>query len=356
MAELMAKMGSTSSFVTPKKGEQLKGIITKLTPQEITIDINAKSEAKVLEKDPKILKVLLNTLSVGQEVTVGVLNPESDSGNPVVSLRRFIEDILWKELEASQKENKKIQGVLRDVTRGGFLVDTQMGFNGFLPNSQVTFQIPGNESQSQELIGKRLEVYILEHQRASKKIIFTQKGVMDVKAFEEAVSDLKVGQKVQGLVTNSTSFGVFVSLHQKPTIDALIHISEVAWEEAGDLQTQFTPGMEIEAVIIGFDKNSKRIELSIKRLTADPFAEVVKQFALDQKISGTVKEVTGLGVMVDIEAGEETLDGMIRKEKIPVGTVYEKGQEITATVSQIDTKRRKIYLVPVMLRKSIGYR
>lgn len=356
MAELMAKMGTTSSFISPKKGDSLKGKITKLTSGEITVDINAKSEAKVLEKDPKILKVLLSNLSVGQEVTVGVLNPESDLGHPVVSLRRFIDDILWKELESVQKAGTKIQGTLRDVTRGGFLVDTQLGFSGFLPNSQVIFQIPGNETQSRELVGKRLEVYILEHQRATKKIIFTQKAVMDSKAFEEAVSDLKVGQKVQGVVANSTSFGVFVSLHSKPTVDALIHISEISWEQAGDLQTLFTPGMEIEAVIIGFDKNSKRIELSIKRLTADPFADLIKDLSVDQKVEGSVTEVTDMGVGVAIELENGLAEGLIRKEKIPVGTVYEKGQKVTATVSQIDMKRRKIYLIPVLLRKSIGYR
>ena len=84
MAELLAK--HKTNFVKVSKGEILQGIITKLTSSEILVDIGAKTEGLVLEKDKKILKSLLSSLKLGSEVTVSVLNPESDFGNPVVSL------------------------------------------------------------------------------------------------------------------------------------------------------------------------------------------------------------------------------------------------------------------------------
>src|SRR3989344_5830528 len=90
MAELMAK--KQPSIKAFKKGEIIEGVITKLTSSEILVDIGAKTEAVVLEKDKTLLKNLLAKLSVGDKITVGVLNPESDLGYPVVSLRRFMED------------------------------------------------------------------------------------------------------------------------------------------------------------------------------------------------------------------------------------------------------------------------
>src|SRR3990167_7292652 len=93
MAELMAKkQPSIKSF---KKGEIVEGTITKLTSSEILIDIGAKTEAVVLEKDKNILRSLLDSLKVGDKVDVSILNPESDQGNPVVSLRRFIDGRVW---------------------------------------------------------------------------------------------------------------------------------------------------------------------------------------------------------------------------------------------------------------------
>src|SRR5476651_1773231 len=97
MAELMASV--KSAFVSPKKGETLVGKITKITSSEILVDIGAKTEAVVMEKDKKILKSLLSSIKLGDSVTVGVLNPESDMGHPVVSLRRFNDDKVWKRLE-----------------------------------------------------------------------------------------------------------------------------------------------------------------------------------------------------------------------------------------------------------------
>jgi len=107
MADLMKSV--KSDFIAPKKGEALEGTITKLTSSEILVDIGAKTEATVLEKDKRILKSLLSQLKVGDKVTVSVLNPESDFGNSVVSLRRFVDNRIWIELEELKKDKKEKQ-------------------------------------------------------------------------------------------------------------------------------------------------------------------------------------------------------------------------------------------------------
>src|SRR5690242_1403009 len=96
MAELMAK--HTSPFVTVSKGQEIKGVITKLTSSELLLDINAKTEAVVLEKEKKFLRAFRSLLKVGDTVTATVLNPESDMGHPVVSLRKFIDNKIWDKL------------------------------------------------------------------------------------------------------------------------------------------------------------------------------------------------------------------------------------------------------------------
>ena len=105
MAELMASQNT--SFVTLHKGDILEGKITKLTSGEILVDINAKAEAVVLEKDKKILRNILDSFKVGDTVSIQILNSESDLGHPVVSLRRFLNNRLWSKITQLQRNNKR---------------------------------------------------------------------------------------------------------------------------------------------------------------------------------------------------------------------------------------------------------
>src|SRR3989304_2234362 len=121
MADLMKKVAANKTpFVSPHKGDMLTGTITKLTSGEILLDINAKTEAVVLEKDKSILNKILSSFKVGDKVPVQVLNPESDFGYPVVSLRRSMGDITWERLTKLQKSQEAVEVTLDMATKGGY--------------------------------------------------------------------------------------------------------------------------------------------------------------------------------------------------------------------------------------------
>ncbi len=353
MAELMGR--AKSPVVTFNKSDIVKGVITKLTPSEILVDINAKTEAIVLEKDKRLLRNLLKTLKVGDAVNVSILNPESDYGNSVVSLRRFIDDIAWEKLKKAQQSQEKIEVIVREVARAGFMVETDFGISGFLPHSQTTLV----ENQ-QELLNKTITVYVLELNRVDKKIIFSQRPTLTTADFSKIVAGIKVGQKVNVVISTITSFGLFVALPKTKNgenIEGLIHISEIAWERTEDIESGFSVGQAIEAVVIRLDWEAKRVDLSLKRMTVDPMEEVLKKYTLEQKVTGIVTKVGESGVSLKVgEKEEEIVEGIIRKEKIPVATTYEVGQKITATINEVDTKRRRLMLSPVLKEKPIGYR
>ena len=107
MAELMKSV--KTPIVSLHKGSIVPGVITKLTSSEILVDIGSKTDALVLEKDRNILKNILSTLKVGDNVQVSILNPESDFGNTVVSLRRFIDEKLWGNLSDLTKSKKDLE-------------------------------------------------------------------------------------------------------------------------------------------------------------------------------------------------------------------------------------------------------
>lgn len=354
MAKLLAKHKAPLTIL--KKGDNVKGIVTKLSPKEVLVDINAKTDAVVLERDNKLMRNLLAKLKVGDEVMVGILDPESEFGYPVVSLRRFMDTATWDKLTGSQKDRKAVFVMITGATRGGFLATTDDGTAGFLPTSQLSF----SENQ-QTLVGRKIEVIVLEVNKAAHKVIFSQKALSTFSDFSEVTSALKVGQKISAIISSITPFGIFLSIAfgKDKYVDGLVHISEIAWEKVTEIDELFTVGQEINGVIIGFDTNGGRVDVSIKRLTQDPFAEVAKQLSIDQKVTGKVIRVTAIGVLIALtkpEVDEKQVEVIIKKDKIPPTKSYEVGETVTATISEVDTKRHRINLTPVLTEKPIGYR
>lgn len=355
MAQLMAKHGQQTKSL--KRGESVEGKITKLTKNEILMDINAKSEALVLERDKNLLNNLLSSLKVGDTVTAFILSPESDTGQPIVSLRRFLDDRIWEQYEKLQKENTLISVTVTEVTKGGLVIQTQEGMNGFLPQSHMT---PGQQPHA----GQKISVYLLELNRGDNRLIVTQKETLTDEDFKALTKAFKPGEKIAATIVNITPFGLFLTIPSSETaedarnLDGLIHISEVAWEKVDDLQSLYTVGQTVTAQVIGIDMKAKRIDLSLKRMTEDPFAKLSEKYPVDTKVKGTVARIEDGNVYITIpsvDAGH-ALEGVIRKEKVPMGTTYAVGQAVNVTISEIDTRRHRILLSPVLLEKPIGYR
>lgn len=347
MAELMKSAKST--FVSPQKGQVLEGTITKLTSSEILVDIGAKTEALVLEKDHNILKSLLSSLKVGDKVSVYVLNPESDYGNPVVSLRKFNDEKVWQRLEKMLKGKEQVDAIVDDSTKGGFLLSTSDGISGFLPNSQAIFL------NTQNIVGTSVKVSVIEINKTLKKVIFSQKATQSVEGFEKAVKNLKVGDKTEVTISNVVPFGIFtlVNVGNENQVEGFIHISEIAWEKLPTVPENYKSGDKIEAKVLNFDKDAKRVNLSIKALTQNPFEEKLKSFTADQKVKGTVSKVLSSGVLVSVGEG---IEGFIKKDKIPPTVTYKEGSSVEATVVEVDKKKQRLILVPVLTAKPLMYR
>lgn len=351
MAKLLASYKSPFKSLT--RGEQVEGKVTKVTRQEMLVDVNAKSEALVIEKDRRIHSILMNMLKPGDMVMAIVINPESEAGIPLVSLRKFVEAKAWDILANLQKDHKTLEVTVTDLTKGGYVVSADAGLTGFLPNSHMS---GGGQVQ----VGQRLTVSVLELQRDENKIIFTQKTTLAKEDFDRLIKAFPIGYKMSATIASIAPFGIFLSIPSKDeknnktiNLDGLVHISEVAWEKTADISEKYAVGDTIDVVVLGYDKDAGRVDFSIKRLTEDPFEKVAKEFPVDKKVSAPVLKIISGAVHLDLGNGVE---GIIPKEKVPPTTTYEVGQQVNVTVSDIDSKRHKIFVLPVLLEKPLGYR
>jgi ribosomal protein S1 len=186
-------------------------------------------------------------------------------------------------------------------------------------------------------------------------VIFSQKATVAAEDFDKATKSLKVADIVEATISNVAPFGIFllIELADKSVVEGFVHISEIAWEKLATIPESYKAGDKIKAKLIGFDRESKRINLSIKALTADPFEEKLKSYVPDQRVTGSVSKVLSSGVLVNLEKG---IEGFIKKEKIPVTVSYSEGSQVNATVVEVDTRRHRVVLVPVLTEKPMGYR
>jgi small subunit ribosomal protein S1 len=173
--------------------------------------------------------------------------------------------------------------------------------------------------------------------------------------FQKLIKNLKIGQKIDAVISNVAPFGVFLSIpvDDSKLAEGFVHISEISWENVENIADLFKIGDKVTGVVIGFDKESRRVNLSVKRLSADPFEKKLDEFTVDKKLKVKIVKIISSGVLLDLG---DNITGFIKKEKIPVATVYKEGQEVEVTVSSVDKKRHRVEVTPVLLRKSIGYR
>lgn len=352
MARLLA--AHQNKVVTLKKGDTVKGTISRINKHEILVDVGSKTEAMVLEKDKKIFNRILALFKAGDKVEVNVLNPESDSGQPVVSLRRYLSNIAWDKLEELEKSKEQIEVFISDISKAGYIVTTDFGITGFLPQSHIA------HTQQDLSTGAQVKVTVLEINRQDNKIIFSQKPAISDEEFKKATKHLKEGGKVSGEVISATPVGIYISIFadkdgkkQPLPVEGFVHISELSWDKVNDPSELFDINQKVEAVVLRSDTEAKRITLSIKRLTQDPFEELIKNYPLDKKVEGIVVRIEENGVILTID---DKIEGFIKKDKIPPGTAYTAGQKVPLLVSEHDKRRHRLNVSPVLLEKPLGYR
>jgi small subunit ribosomal protein S1 len=356
MAELLQQQeGDIRSF---KHGDVVEGTVVRVDRDEILVDIGAKSEGVVsnrelfgrhAENQPQP--------TVGDLVLVYVLQPESNEGHAVLSLRRAGLERKWRAMQEQLDAGVIIEAPVIDHNKGGLIVDC--GIRGFVPISQIVDfpRRPQNEQprdaaqeiaeKLQPYIGRRLRLKILEVNRKANRLILSEKVALYEERREkrdELFSSLQVGQKVNGTVRSIAPFGVFIDLGG---IDGLVHKSELSWNKVNNPEAGYKVGDQVDAEVIDINHERGRISLSIRRLQPDPWHSTVADFKVGDVIDGTVTKIVNFGAFVRVRDG---LEGLIHISELshqrvahPSDVVHE-GQTLKLKIISLDSERHRLGL------------
>lgn len=284
---------------------------------------------------------------VGNTYDFKIVKINDDRRNVVLSRRELIEQ------ERSEKRQKfmdgvnvgdRVTGTVKNLTDFGAFIDLD-GMDGLLHITDMTWGRLGHPSELVK-VGQQLEVQVLdinkEKERVSLGLKQTQKNPWD--QIEER---FPAGQKVKGKITNLVPYGAFVELEEG--VEGLIHVSELSWTKRIMRPSDIlTVGQEVEAVVLGVNKEEQKISLGLRQLEPNPWDEIEHKFTIGSCVKGTIRNMTAYGAFVELDEG---IDGMIhvsdlswtRKINHP-SEVFKKGDEVEAEVIDIDKTNQRISL------------
>jgi len=355
MEELLAQ--SSLPIKIFKVGDVVEGIVTEKTPKAIYLDIGGKTEGMVIDREMKAAADFIKDLKVGDKVLAVVTQPENDKGQTLLSLKKAALQKLWQEFEEKLKTGEilKVRGV--QVNKGGLLVEAK-GLSGFIPASQFSSALAG---KVQELIGKTLEVKVIEVDPVKNRLVFSEKVVSEaglLKEQAEALKKIRNGDILEAEISGVMPFGFFAKLvvggKRKPvSFEGLIHISEISWEKVENPSKFYNFGDKIKVKVLGIDKKTGKLNLSIKQLFPDPWGDIDKKYPVDSKVKGTVVRLAPFGVFINLEPG---IEGLIHVSKIPAEKSFEVGEKVDCFVEFLDKENRRLSLGLVLKEKPVGYK
>jgi small subunit ribosomal protein S1 len=325
-----------------QEGELITGEIIKIDEEYVLVDIGYKSEGIIPIREFKDTDGKV-TAKAGDKVDVVLERKENDEGVVTLSMERAKKIKVWDQIRDIQNSDGTIQGKVIHRVKGGLSID--VGLPAFLPGSQIDLQ-PIRDLDS--LVGKVMELKILKYNKRRNNIIVSRRALLEeerVKHKAKTLSLIKEGSVLKGKVKNITDYGLFVDLGG---IDGLLHITDMSWGRVSHPSTMYQRGDEITVKVISFDREKERVSLGIKQLKPDPWAEAPKKFAVGEKVTGRVVNITDYGAFIEMEEGVEGLIHIsemswTKKVKHP-SQIVSIGDTIEAVVLNLDTENKRVSL------------
>ncbi len=334
-----------------EKGSVLEGTIVFMSPDEILIDVGAKSEGVVAGRELARLDAdFLAGLKVGDRVLTYVFVPEDRNGNILLSLAKAQIEKDWREAERLFKEQEVFEGTVAGFNKGGLIV--RLGrVRGFVPTSQLSISLGENfsaEDRKAGAVGKTIKVKVIELDRERNRLILSERAAardLRRKQKERLLEELNEGDIRTGIVSSLCDFGAFVDLGDA---DGLVHLSEISWRRVAHPGEVLRVGQDVEVYVLNVDRERRRIGLSLKRLTPDPWTLVDDKYEVGQLVEGTVTKLVKFGAFARL--AETEIEGLIHVSELSedhVGhpkEIVKEDDVLTLRIIKIDSARRRMGL------------
>ena len=290
---------SLKSLKTLEDGQLVDGRVIEVTDELVFIDIGYKSEGKI-----PVQEFAGKLPECGDELTVVLVRKDGRNG-PEISYTKAQAKQVWKDLRKSADEKVAIEGRIEKEVKGGFDVNLGGEIHAFLPISQADST---KVEDPKKLIGVVSKFYIerLYSDNKANVVVNRRKYLEESinKNRDEFFANTQIGDTVKGVVKSFTSFGAFIDLGG---FDGLLHINDMSWGHVTRPKDFVEKGQEVELRVICLNSSDKRINLSLKHFSEDPWLRFEEKYQLDDIVDGVVTKLTEFGAFIELEEGIEGL-------------------------------------------------
>jgi len=351
MVELLEKEGF--EVKTFKPGQLVEGTIISKGREEVLVDVGAKSEGIISRGEFEESERSIDDLVVGEKILATVVQSENDQGYLVLSLKKAEREKQWRDVYEAFEEGQILRCKILEYNKGGLLCVVEGGLKGFIPtshldsghfateDSSVAYQSSADlATRLQPLIGQTLKAKIIEVNQSQNRLVLSEKDAQYEAIQKRAtkfLKEVKVGDILEGRVSGVLPFGIFVDVGGG--VEGLVHISEISWDKVSYPGRLFSLGDKVKVKVIEVSQDQRRLSLSVKALTPNPWEKVVEKYPVGKVIKGKVSKVMPFGAFVTLEPG---LDGLIHVSET-VGPL-EEGEEVEAQVIMVDERRQRLGL------------
>lgn len=337
--EQLSKLYS-ESFRDIKEGEIIQGTIVGIDGDNVVVDLGFKSDGTI----PKSEFSATEEIKIGSKIDIVIESVEDEEGNLVLSKKRadFLKS--WAKVMDAYKNDRVLQGKILKRIKGGMVVDL-MGVEAFLPGSQIDIR-PVRDFDA--YVGKTMDFKIVKVNIPTENIVVSHKVLIEETIADqrrEILEKLEKGQVLEGTVKAITDFGVFVDLNG---VDGLIHITDLSWGRINHPSEVVKLDEKIKVVVTDYDKEKKRISLSLKQLQPHPWENIDEKYKVGDKVSGRVVSLTDYGAFIEIEKG---IEGLIHISEMSwtqhishPSQFVSMGQVVEAVILSLDKEEKKISL------------
>jgi small subunit ribosomal protein S1 len=325
-----------------KEGYKVKGTVYKVTPNEITLDINYSTEGTIYKNEltKKPIDSCLEVVKEGDTLEVIVKKIDDEKGIVLLSRLEIEEAETFDTLQTYFSKDKAFDAKVLKANKGGLML-TALGYEKiFMPLAEIDIEFVSNPDN---YIGQTLKVKIIEIKRdkvvVSHKVI--AKDVLKEKKQKE-LQDIKVGDVITGEVSKIMPFGAFVKLG---SVEGLLHISEISHYNVENVSDVLKEGQTVKVKVIDA-KNNKR-SLSMKALEKTPWAAFADKHKVGEEVTGKIVKKMQFGMLIEVE---KDVIGMINRydyswdPRFNLAGEVNIGDDIKVKILAIDVKARKMTL------------
>ena len=337
--EMLAEFEHSHVHTTEGGANQMQGTIVSMDAEFVYLDIGYKSEGILprgaFEND-------------AEGVATGDTFPVSVKGRNVeryyeLSRHKVILPTDWSSLEAAFAQKSAVVGMVTAVVKGGLTVD--IGVRAFMPASRSGTR---DSAEMEKLVGQEITCRITKLDVTEEDVVVDRRAIAEEQARALAqgrYAEMKEGDLVSGAVRSLMSYGAFVDLGG---IDALLHISDIAWSRVNAAEDVLTVGQQLQLKVLKVDAENQRISVGLKQLEAEPWDGAAERYKAGQRVSGTVTRLMDFGAFVELEPGIEGLIHVsemswVKKVHKP-SDILKPGDTVEAVVLTVSAGERRISL------------